>query len=146
MTLYGQYEHTIDAKNRVFVPAKYKEALGETFKLSYGGINKCILVYSEEEWSKFISKFLGKSEGESGDLKRIIFSNTVDVQLDSQGRIVIPNFLKEKIKLNKESVIKNLAILGVDDHLEIWSVEGLEEKYRSLDTESLNNRMIQMGI
>ena len=54
--LYGRYEHTIDSKNRVFVPAKYKEALGESFKLSHNGFNKCILVYSNEEWQKYEEK------------------------------------------------------------------------------------------
>ena len=143
---YGRYEHTIDAKNRVFVPAKYKDSLGDSFKLSYNGLNKCILVYSDAEWDKFISKFEDSPEVESGDFRRVIFSNTVDVQIDSQGRIVIPNFLKDKLKVNKDSVIKNLAILGVGNHLEIWSVEGLDEKNQSLDMEIVKNTMIQMRI
>ena len=54
--LYGRYEHTIDSKNRVFVPAKYKDALGDSFKLSHNGFNKCILVYSNEEWAKYEEK------------------------------------------------------------------------------------------
>ena len=54
--LYGRYEHTIDSKNRVFVPAKYKDTLGDSFKLSYNGFNRCILVYSNEEWQKYEEK------------------------------------------------------------------------------------------
>ena len=144
--LYGSYEHTIDAKNRVFVPAKYKESLGDSFKLSYNGLNKCILVYSNSEWDKFIGKIMNSPEIENDDVIRVVFPNTVDVQIDSQGRIVIPNFLKDKLKVNPEATVKTLAILGVGTHLEIWSVEGLEEKNRSLDADNIKNLMIQMRI
>ena len=55
--LYGRYEHTIDAKNRVFIPAKYKDALGNSFKITYNKImNKCILVYSDNEWEELQKK------------------------------------------------------------------------------------------
>lgn len=144
--LYGSYEHTIDAKNRVFVPAKYKESLGDSFKLSYNGLNNCILVYSNSEWDKLIEKITNNPEVENDDVHRVVFSNTVDVQIDSQGRIVIPNFLKDKLKVDEDAVIKNLAILGVGSHLEIWSVEGLAKKNQSLDREKIKNLMIQMRI
>ena len=54
--LYGRYEHTVDAKNRMFVPAKFKEELGSSFKLTYNDFNKCILAYSDEEWKKYEDK------------------------------------------------------------------------------------------
>ena len=54
--LYGRYEHTVDAKNRMFVPAKFKDELGSSFKLTYNDFNKCILVYSDMEWAKYEEK------------------------------------------------------------------------------------------
>ena len=95
--LYGRYEHTVDAKNRVFVPAKFKEALDNSFKLTYNDFNKCILVYSNREWDKYEEKLAALPTLQFEDYIREIFSNTVDVQIDSQGRIVIPQFLKEKV-------------------------------------------------
>ena len=144
--LYGRYEHTIDSKNRLFVPAKYKEALGDSFKLSHNGFNKCILVYSNEEWAKYEEKLATFPPTEFEDYIREVYSNTVDVQVDAQGRIIIPNFLKEKRKVSDEAVIKNLAILGVGNHLEIWAVEGFEEKKKKVDMENIRNLMIQMKL
>jgi len=144
--LYGRYEHTIDSKNRVFVPAKYKDALGESFILSSNGFNKCVLVYSTEEWRKYEEKLIEASQTEADDIFREVFSNTVDVQLDSQGRIVIPNYLKEKLKVDKEATVKNLVILGVGTHLEIWSEEGYAEKCNALDREKMRKDMIQLKL
>ena len=144
--LYGRYEHTIDSKNRVFVPAKYKEALGDSFKLSYNGFNRCILVYSDEEWQKYEEKLATYPPTEFEDYIREIYSNTVDVQLDTQGRIVIPNFLKEKLKVTSDATVKNLAILGVGTHLEIWSVEGFEAKNKTVDMDNIKKLMIQMKL
>lgn len=142
--LYGQFEHTIDAKNRVFVPAKFKDALGDSFKLSNNGFNNCILVYSNAEWDKFENKINDYPSLEIEDFIREVFSNTVDVQIDSQGRIVIPNFLKEKLKVNDDSVVKNLLILGVGNHLEIWTKEGLANKKKNVDMDNIKQLMIQM--
>ena len=142
--LYGRYEHTIDAKNRVFVPAKYKEALGDSFKLSHNGMNNCILVYSNDEWKKYEEQLATLPSIEFEDYIREVYSNTVDVQIDSQGRIVIPNYLKEKLKITEESVVKNLAILGVGTHLEIWALEGIEAKNKKVDMDNIRKMMIQM--
>ena len=144
--LYGRYDHVIDSKNRVFVPAKYKEALGDSFKLSHNGFNRCILVYSNAEWAKYEEILATYPPTEFEDYIREVYSNTVDVQIDSQGRIVIPNYLKEKLKIDKDSVIKNLAILGVGNHLEIWAAEGIEEKNKKVDMDRIKSLMIQMKL
>ena len=79
--LYGRYDHVIDSKNRVFVPAKYKEALGDSFKLSHNGFNKCILVYSNEEWAKYEERLSSYPQTEFEDYIREVYSNTVDILL-----------------------------------------------------------------
>jgi MraZ protein len=139
--LYGRYEHTIDAKNRVFIPAKYKDALGNNFKITYNKlINQCILVYSEEEWQEMQKKVKSLPSVQYQYFIREICSNTVDVQLDSQGRIVIPQYLKEKVGLTK-----NALFLGVGNHAEIWAPDVLEQKNSEVDLEELKRLMIDIG-
>lgn len=139
--LYGRYEHTIDAKNRVFIPAKYKDALGNNFKITYNKlINQCILVYSEEEWQEMQKKVKSLPSVQYQYFIREICSNTVDVQLDSQGRIVIPQYLKEKVGL-----AKNALFLGVGNHAEIWAPDVLEQKNSEVDLEELKRLMIDIG-
>lgn len=138
--LYGRYEHTVDAKNRMFVPAKFKEALGASFKVTYNDFNKCILVYSNEEWSKYEEKISQLPSLQFEDFIRSIYSNTVDVQLDSQGRIVLPQFLKEKVNIQK-----NVFVMGVGSHLEIWAQEEYAEKQKSVDMNKIKELMMNLG-
>lgn len=138
--LYGRFEHTVDAKNRVFVPSKFKESLGGSFKLTYNDFNKCILVYSNSEWEKYEEKISQLPTLKFEDFIREIYSNTVDVQIDGQGRIVIPQFLKEKVDIEK-----NVLIMGVGSHLEIWAQEVFEEKQKSVDMNKIKDLMMEMG-
>lgn len=138
--LYGRFEHTVDAKNRVFVPAKFKESLGISFKLTYNDFNKCILVYSNAEWEKYEEKISQLPTLKFEDFIREIYSNTVDVQVDGQGRIVIPQFLKEKVDIEK-----NVLIMGVGSHLEIWAQEVFEDKQKKIDMNKIKDLMMEMG-
>ena len=138
--LYGRYEHTVDAKNRMFVPAKFKEALGASFKVTYNDFNKCILVYSDDEWSKYEEKISQLPSLQFEDFIRSIYSNTVDVQIDSQGRIVLPQFLKDKVNIQK-----NVLVMGVGSHLEIWAQEEYEEKQKSVDMNKIKDLMMNLG-
>lgn len=138
--LYGRFEHTVDAKNRVFVPAKFKESLGVSFKLTYNDFNRCILVYSNAEWEKYEEKISQLPTLKFEDFIREIYSNTVDVQVDGQGRIVIPQFLKEKVDIEK-----NVLIMGVGSHLEIWAQDVFEEKQKSVDMNKIKDLMMEMG-
>lgn len=137
--LYGRYEHTVDAKNRMFVPAKFKEALGASFKVTYNDFNKCILVYSDEEWAKYEEKISQLPTLQFEDFIRAVYSNTVDVQVDSQGRIVIPQFLKDKV-----SIQKNVLVLGVGSHLEIWAQEEYAEKQKTVDMDKIKGLMMEL--
>ena len=138
--LYGRYEHTVDAKNRMFVPAKFKEELGASFKLTYNDFNKCILVYSDKEWTKYEEKISQLPSLKFDDFIREIYSNTVDVQLDSQGRIVIPSFLKDKVDIQK-----NVLVMGVGTHIEIWAQEVFTEKSKAVDMNKIKELMMELG-
>lgn len=138
--LYGTYEHTVDAKNRMFVPAKFKEALGATFKVTYNDFNKCILVYSNEDWERYEKKISDLPSLQFEDFIRTIYSNTVDVQLDSQGRIVIPQFLKDKVGIQK-----SVLVMGVGNHLEIWAQDVYADKQKTVDMSKMKELMMQVG-
>ena len=138
--LYGRFEHTVDAKNRMFVPAKFKEAMGTSFKVTYNEFTKCIMAYSEEEWEKYEKKLSELPSLQFEDFIRSIYSNTVDVQIDSQGRIVLPQFLKDKVNIQK-----NVLVMGVGSHLEIWAQEEYAEKQKSVDMNKIKDLMMNLG-
>jgi len=138
--LYGRYEHTVDSKNRMFVPAKFKEELGSSFKLTYNDFNKCILVYSDLEWAKYEQKIAQLPSLQFDDFIREIYSNTVDVQTDAQGRIVLPSFLKDKVNIEK-----NVLVMGVGTHAEIWAQDVFEDKSKKVDMNKIKELMMELG-
>lgn len=111
----GEYAHALDSKNRIFIPAKYREELGETFVITKS-VDKCLTVYTMEEWQKLKQKLDSLPAAKSRQIKRFIFANAADVQCDSQGRVLISAQLRDYAGIEKNSVI-----IGVGSYLEIWS-------------------------
>ena len=116
--LQGQYKHTVDSKNRMFVPAKFREELGETFVIAKSASEKCIRMMTSFEWEKYLSPFkeLHPFEAERWLVR---FNKTAcQVSPDSQGRIVLtPDLMKYA------GITKNAVIVGGGDFAEIWSEE-----------------------
>lgn len=112
----GTYEHSIDAKGRLFIPAKLREELGVTFYLAVG-VDECLAIYPQETWNRFTEKFASLPMSQSAAM-RPLFANASKCELDSQGRIVIPQKLRKYAGLEKDAVI-----IGVNDRAEIWSAE-----------------------
>ena len=112
----GTYEHSIDAKGRLFIPAKLREELGLTFYLAMG-VDECLAIYPQETWNRFTEKFASLPMSQSAAM-RPLFANASKCELDSQGRIVIPQKLRKYAGLEKDAVI-----IGVNDRAEIWSAE-----------------------
>jgi len=112
----GTYEHSIDAKGRLFIPAKLREELGVTFYLAMG-VDECLATYPQETWNRFTEKFASLPMSQSAAM-RPLFANASKCELDSQGRIVIPQKLRKYAGLEKDAVI-----IGVNDRAEIWSAE-----------------------
>lgn len=110
----GEYKHAVDAKNRLFMPAKFREQLGDTFIL-VKGTDKCISVYSPEAWAEFDEKMNALPDFKVRNVKRIVYASLTEVQPDGQGRVLIPTPLREYAHLSK-----NAAIIGVGSHVEIW--------------------------
>ena len=112
----GTYEHSIDAKGRLFIPAKLREELGVTFYLAMG-VDECLAIYPQETWNRFTEKFASLPMSQSAAM-RPLFANASKCELDSQGRIVIPQKLRKYAGLENDAVI-----IGVNDRAEIWSAE-----------------------
>ena len=112
----GTYEHSIDAKGRLFIPAKLREELGVTFYLAMG-VDECLAIYPMSTWERFTEKFASLPMSQSAAM-RPLFANASKCELDSQGRIVIPQKLRKYAGLEKDAVI-----IGVNDRAEIWSAE-----------------------
>lgn len=112
----GTYEHSVDAKGRLFIPAKLREELGVTFYLAMG-VDECLAIYPQETWNRFTEKFASLPMSQSAAM-RPLFANASKCELDSQGRIVIPQKLRKYAGLEKDAVI-----IGVNDRAEIWSAE-----------------------
>lgn len=125
---YGEYRHSLDAKDRVIIPAKFREILQENYAEKFyvtRGLDKCLFVFTEEEWKSQEQKFKEQpfTREESRKFNRLYFSGACDVLCDKQGRILIPVYLKEYAEI-KEDVV----IIGVSDRIEIWAKE-LWEKF-----------------
>ena len=115
--LIGQYQHNIDAKNRVIVPAKFREDLGERFYVTKG-LDGCLFVLSEEGWKRLQDKIVAMPMSKARQLQRFFFSGAAEVEPDKQGRILIPQPLRDYA-----SIEKDVTFIGTGDRAEIWSTE-----------------------
>ena len=121
--LGGEYRHILDAKNRIFIPAKLREELGATFVVAKDIREKCLKVYSLEGWESYIAPLREQKRKLSERIIRFLHSSLVQVTPDSQGRIVLPPELVAHAEMGK-----NTVIVGCCDYAEIWA----EEKYEAL--------------
>lgn len=114
--LIGEYHHNLDNKNRLMMPAKLLNSLGEEVIITRG-FERCLLVYPIEKWNGIIDKWreLSITKSDTRKFMRILLSGATSCKFDSQKRICLTGVLKEYAALDKEVVI-----LGLDDHLEIW--------------------------
>ncbi len=123
----GEYIHTLDSKNRITMPSKFREELGESFIITKG-LDGCLTVYKMDQWELLLSKLeqLPTTKRESRLYVRGITSKATECQCDNQGRIQIPTFLKSEADL-----IKQCVFVGVGDHAELWSKERWDEYYET---------------
>lgn len=111
----GQSEHALDAKNRLTIPARFREELGEVFFVTKG-LDNCLFVFSGGEWEKFEAKLLEQPLSTGRNAHRYFFSGACECTLDKMGRILLPPHLKDHAFIEKDVVI-----VGVASRLEVWS-------------------------
>ncbi len=119
MMFTGTYENSIDDKNRMIIPAKYRNQLGGVCMLARG-FDKCLYIYAMEDWNVLVDKMrrLRQTDRDMRKFIREFFSNATECPLDSQGRILIPQNLR-----NYAGIRKELITMGALDKIEVWSRE-----------------------
>lgn len=124
-SMKGTFHHNIDSKGRLIIPSKLRDSLGTEFVVTQG-LDTCLYLYSTEEWERFTEKLdqLGNSKL-ARDTKLFFRSNAADLEMDAQGRTLIPVELRESVGIRK-----GVVIVGSGEKAEIWSEEAWEEKIR----------------
>ena len=119
--LIGEYIHTIDEKNRVSLPAKFRKEMGKKIIITTG-LDNCLFIFTITEWEKVSNKLSSSASDlsffsvDQRTFNRNMFGQASDVEVDSIGRILIPEYLKEKIK-----IADKVALIGVQDRVEVWN-------------------------
>jgi len=140
----GEYNHTLYPKNRVIMPSKFREKLGDSFVMTKG-LDNCLFIYSSRDWSIVEDKLksLPMTNKDARAFVRFFFAGACECDLDKQGRMVIPNYLKEHANIDKE-----LVIIGVSTRIEIWSKEEWNKfnNDANISYEDVAEKMSQLGI
>lgn len=137
---YGEYQHSVDPKGRVIIPAKFREGLGEKFILTKG-LDNCLFAYSMAEWTNLEAKLrtLPLANKDARAFIRFFFAGASECEVDKQGRILIPQNLREYASIDKD-----VYIVGVSTRVEIWDKYGWENY--SISPDSVAERMEELGI
>ena len=138
----GEYNHTIDAKGRLIIPSKFREILGDAFVVTKG-LDGCLFVYDNEEWKRFEEKLrsLPITNKEARQFVRFFLAGATEAEVDKQGRILIPNVLREFAEITKDVVL-----VGVGSRIEIWSRERFEETASFEDMDEIAEHMAELGL
>ena len=142
--LLGEYNHSVDAKGRVSVPSKLRMDLGESFIVTKG-LDNCLFAYSKTEWATFEAKLkaLPLTNTNARNFVRFFFSGATECEIDKQGRINIPQNLREYA-----SVTKDVTIVGVGTRVEIWDREKWANftSEENMDVDEIASQMSDLGI
>ena len=122
--LLGEFNHSIDEKGRLIIPAKLRDDLGDSFVIC-NGLEGCLFVYSQEEWNKFVAELetLPRMSKDARIFKRYFFGSASEGSFDKQGRVLVPPSLRKAAGLEKDVVL-----VGVQDRIEIWDKALWEER------------------
>ena len=134
----GRYEYSLDSKSRVNFPPKFRAEMGDNLYVTKW-FDGCLVVYGERRWQSLDEKFARLPVTKSRDLRRIIYGNATEVQPDKQGRILLPQYLKEHAKIQKDVVV-----IGARDYAEIWDRQAYEEYEKTNDFSSIEGKLDDM--
>ena len=140
--LIGEYEHSLDTKGRLIMPAKLREDMGEKFIVTKG-LDGCLFAFSQNEWLNFEQKLksLPLSDKNARNFVRFFLSGATECELDKQGRFLISSNLREVAKLEKETII-----IGVGTRLEIWNKDIWKSCDENISADEIAENMTMLGI
>lgn len=140
----GEYQHSIDAKGRIIIPSKFREELGFKFILTKG-LDNCLFIYPMEEWRSFEEKLkqLPLTSKDARAFVRHFFSGAIECEVDKQGRITIPQNLRDHARIEKDVVA-----IGVSTRVEIWDKDEWERYNDDADLsyDNIAEKMAELGI
>jgi MraZ protein len=141
--LLGEYTHTVDDKNRVSLPAKFRKEVGKKVVITHG-LDNCLFLYPLREWEKIAEKLASLSMGQADTrgFNRFMLAGAMDVDVDSVGRMLIPEHLKAFAKLDKEVVFT-----GVHNRIELWNKEKWSDYKTKIESQadSLAEKLGEVG-
>lgn len=140
----GEYQHTLDEKGRLAIPVKFRKKLSGGAVVTRG-LDNCLFVFSMDEWKKLAEKIaaLPMTSADSRAFARLMLAGAVDVETDKQGRVIIPEYLREYAGLRKDAVVA-----GIFNRMEVWDKTAWE-KYKAKTekkAEDIAERMSELGI
>src|SRR3989344_9303733 len=142
--LIGEFTHTLDTKRRVALPAKFRKELGKSIVITHG-FDKCLFVYPAAAWRNVLDKLSALSMGkrESRGLNRFLLGGAVETNVDSLGRVLIPDFLKSFAGLKTR-----VSMIGVNDRVEIWDGHAWRTYKESIDrkADTLAEELGDLGV
>lgn len=143
--LIGEFTHTIDDKNRVSLPAKFRSTMGKKIVIT-PGLDQCLFVFTTKEWEKIAGRLSENSSMLSSDMRsfsRWMFGGATEVEVDNIGRILVPDFLRERAALKTKVVL-----IGVQNRLEIWNEKSWTDYKRQVEksADGLAEKLSGLGI
>jgi MraZ protein len=142
--LIGEYKHTLDPKKRLSLPSKWREELGKKLVVTRG-LDNCLFVYPLREWEKITEKIgqLPLGQADTRSFNRFFLSGAVEVEVDSVGRILVPDFLKDFAKL-----ASNVVLAGIHNRIEIWDEEAWTSYKRTIESQAdaLAEKLGEIGV
>ena len=142
MSFTGEYHHNLDAKGRLIIPARFRDQLGDEFTVTRS-LDGCLAMYASKEWQELEEKLnaLPMTNEKARSLKRFLLGSAVSCELDKQGRILLPQVLRDRAGLDKD-----ITLLGVGDHIEILDTSTYEEKFSFDDEAALEADWEGLGV
>lgn len=142
--LLGEYKHSLDAKGRMAIPAKFKDKLAAGTIITRG-IDNCLFIFASKEWEVLAQKLvaLPLSQANSRAFVRLMLAGAMDVSLDAQGRILIPDYLRKYADLKKE-----IIVAGLYSRVEIWDADRWSDYKKKTEgaSEEIAEKLGELGI
>ena len=142
--LIGEYTHIIDDKNRLSLPAKFRAEMGRKIVVT-PGLDQCLFVFTVKEWGKIQEKLSSSSllQADNRSFNRFMFAGAVEAEVDSIGRVLIPDFLRDRANLKNKVVV-----IGVSNRLEIWNEKTWIEYKKVVEkqADTLAEKLGQVGV
>ena len=137
----GEYAHSVDSKKRIFVPARFREELGETFVVARDIRGEILKVFSLEGWQSYIAPIISQERKLSEKAIRYLHRNALQVSPDAQGRILLTKEL-----LSYAGIVKEAVIVGCSSYVEIWSAENYARQIEDEDADEIRRELEFYGL